>query len=95
MAPYVAPQRLLQVLEHMYESMKKASGGSGGHNNLKKISTLLRGAAKLMMAGKGKRAAGQVAGLAKDVVAGIRGGKQSPVISCNERFDLYKTQLCI
>lgn len=79
----------------MYEAISRAQDGKGGHNNMGKIGGMLKGAWKALKSGDVGDAADQVADMAKDIVAGIRGGSQSPVISCNEEVDLYEMLLSI
>lgn len=40
-------------------------------------------------------AADAVTNMAEGVVAAVRGGKQSPVVSCNREIDLYHTKLAL
>lgn len=82
------------LLEAQYAAMKVASG-AGGHNSLSRIGGALKGVASALKAGRVEDAARAIKDVAGDVVSGIRGGPQSPVISCSEKVDLYHTRLRI
>ena len=82
------------LLEAQYAAMKVASG-AGGHNSFSRIGGALKGVVGALKAGRVEDAARAIVSVGADVVSGIRGGSQSPVISCSEKVDIYHTRLRI